>query len=259
MKGIPSIGNRSQQHQEQGIFHKELANPKEVKNMIRQMFWTHQKKSLLPGGSEWQLKKNQRMKTFQQRQEDLQEAIHKKCLQKLLSAAPKHQNCWKPLICAVVMRERMEEGDIVTTPTVVQQREEPTTEAPPADDDDDESSSSSNDDADDESDDDDDDGGGEDLFNIEELQEIYKKQRSSKSKESEPMEKGHEEMDTSKVTEEPEKLVKPKAVPTKLKTTPMVRVKKSERPRVEKSIVPTFHIPEPVMTRARGKEKTCGE
>ena len=27
------------------------------------------------------------------RQEDLQEAIHKNCLQKLLSAAPKHQNC----------------------------------------------------------------------------------------------------------------------------------------------------------------------
>ena len=72
------------------------------------------------------------------------------------------------------------------------------------------------------------------------------------------MEEGWE-MDTSEATEEPEKLVKPKGVPTKQKTTPMVKVKKSEHPRVEKSTVPTFHIPEPVMTRARGKEKTLGE
>ena len=73
------------------------------------------------------------------------------------------------------------------------------------------------------------------------------------------MEKGWEEMDTSKATEEPVKIVKPKAVPTKQKATPMVKVKKSERPRVEKSTVPTFHIPEPLMTRAREKEKTLGE
>ena len=33
------------------------------------------------------------------------------------------------------------------------------------------------------------------------------------------MEEGCEEMDTSEATEEPEKLVKPKAVPTKQKTT----------------------------------------
>ena len=158
-------------------------------------------------------------------------------------------------LCSSDEGEKMEEGDIVMTPTVVQQREEPTTEVPPADDDDKESSSSSNDDDDDKSDDDDD----EDLFEIEELQEIYEKQKSSKSKESEPMEEGRKEMDTSEVTEEPEKLVNPKAVPTKLKTTPMVRVKKSEQPRVEKSIVPTFHIPEPVMTRTRGKEKILGE
>ena len=78
-------------------------------------------------------------------------------------------------------------------------------------------------------------------------------------KEFEPMEEGREEMDTSEATEESEKLVKPKAVPTKQKATPMVKVKKSECPRVEKSTVPTFHIPEPVVTRAREKEKTLGE
>ena len=39
----------------------------------------------------------------------------------------------------------------------------------------------------------------------------------------------------------------------------MVKVKKSECPRVEKSTVPPFHIPEPVMTRAREKEKTLSE
>ena len=39
----------------------------------------------------------------------------------------------------------------------------------------------------------------------------------------------------------------------------MLRVKKSENPRVEKSTIPTFHILEPVMTRARGKEKMLGE
>ena len=141
----------------------------------------------------------------------------------------------------------MEEGDIVTTPTVVQPRKEPTTEVPPADDDDEESSSSSDDDD------------GEDLFDIEELQEIHEKQKASKSKESEPTEEGCKEMDTSEATEEPEKLVKPEAAPTKQKTTPTVRVKKSEWPRVEKSTIPTFHIPEPVMIRAREKEKTLGE
>ena len=73
------------------------------------------------------------------------------------------------------------------------------------------------------------------------------------------MEEGCEEMDTSEATKEPEKLVKPKAAPTKQKTIPMVRVKKSEQPRVEKSTIATFHIPEPVMTRAREKEKTLGE
>ena len=157
-------------------------------------------------------------------------------------------------LCSSDEGEKMEEGDIVTTPTVVQPRKEPTTEVPPADDEEEESSSSSDDDDDDNDDDD-----GEDLFDIEELQEIYEKQKTSKSKESEPMEEGHEEMDTSEATKEPEKLVKPKAVPTKQKTTPMVRVKKSEWPRVEKSTVPTFHTPEPVMTRARAKEKTLGE
>ena len=160
-------------------------------------------------------------------------------------------------LCSSDEGEKMEEGDIVMTPTVVQPRKEPTTEVPPADDDDEESSSSLDNDDDDNDDDDDDDG--EDLFNIEELQEIYEKQKASKSKESKPMEEGHEEMDTSEATEESEKLVKPKTVPTKQKTTSMVRVKKSEWPRVEKSTVPTFHIPEPVMTRARGKEKTLGE
>ena len=129
-------------------------------------------------------------------------------------------------LCSSDEGEKMEEGDIVTTPTVVQLREESTKEAPPADDDDEESSSSSDDNDDDEGDDDDDDG--EDLFDIEEMQEIYEKQKASKSKESEPMEEGCEEMNTSKATEEPGKLVKPKAVPTKQKTTPMVRVKKSE-------------------------------
>ena len=146
----------------------------------------------------------------------------------------------------------MEEGDIVVT---VQPRKEPTTEVPPADDDDEESSSSLEDDDDDDADDDDNDD-GEDLFNIEELQEIYEKQMAGQSKESKPMEEGREEMDTSEATK---KLVKLKAVPTKQKTIPMVRVKKSECPRVEKSTVPTFHIPEPVMTRARGKQKTLGK
>ena len=156
-------------------------------------------------------------------------------------------------LCSSDEGEKMEEGDIVTTPTVVQLRKEPTTEVSPADDDDEESSGSLDNDGDDDYDD------GEDLFDIEELQEIYEKQKSSRSKESKPMEAGCEEMDTSEATKEPEKIVKPKAVPTKQKTTPMVRVKKSEWPRVEKSTVPTFHIPEPVMTRARGKEKTLGE
>ena len=66
-------------------------------------------------------------------------------------------------------------------------------------------------------------------------------------------------MDTSKATEESEKLVKPKAVPTKQKTTPTVKVKKSECPRVEKSTIPTFHIPEPVVIKAREREKMLGE
>ena len=42
------------------------------------------------------------------------------------------------------------------------------------------------------------------------------------------MEEGHEEMDISKATKEPEKIVKLKAIPTKQKTTPTVRMKKSE-------------------------------
>ena len=155
-------------------------------------------------------------------------------------------------LCSSDEGEKMEEGDIATSPTVVQPRKEPTTEVPPADDDDEESSSSLEDD------DDDDDDDGEDLFNIEELQEIYEKQMASQPKEFKPMEEGWE-LNTSKATEEPEKLVKPKAVPTKQKTTPTVKVKKSECPRVEKSTIPTFYIPEPVMTRARGKEKTLGE
>ena len=134
---------------------------------------------------------------------------------------------------------------------MVQLKKEPTTEVPPADDNDEESSSS----LEDEDDNDD----GEDLFDIEELQEIYEKQMSSQSKESKPVEEGHEEMDTSKASKEPEKLVKPKAVPTKQKTTPMVRVKKSECLRVEKSTIPTFYIPESVMTRARGKGRMLGE
>ena len=78
----------------------------------------------------------------------------------------------------------MEEGDIAMTPTVVQLRKEPT-EVPPADDDDEESSSSSEDDDDDHNDDDDD---GGDLFNIEELQEIYEKHLTGQPKEFEPME-----------------------------------------------------------------------
>ena len=137
--------------------------------------------------------------------------------------------------------------------TVVQLRKEPTTEVPPADDDDEESSSSLEDGSDDEEEEE------EDLFNIEELQEIYEKHLTDQPKEFEPMEEGLEEMDTSKATEESEKLVKPKAVPTKQKTTPMVKVKKSEHPRIEKSTIPTFHIPEPVVTRAREREKTLDE
>ena len=156
-------------------------------------------------------------------------------------------------LCSSDEGKKMEEGDIAMSSTVVQLRKEPTTEVPPADDDDEESSSSS------EGEDNDDDDDGEDLFDIEELQEIYEKQMASQSKESEPMEEGCKEMDTSKATKEPEKLVKPKAVPTKQKTMPMVRVKKSECPRVEKSTVPTFHIPEPVMTMAKGKERMLGE
>ena len=151
-------------------------------------------------------------------------------------------------LCSSDEGEKMEEGDIAMTPTVVQSRKEPTTEVPPADDDNEESSSSSRDDDD-----------GEDLFNIEELQEIYEKHLTGQPKEFKPMEEGQEEMDTSKATKEPEKLVKPKTVPTKQKTTPTVKVKKSECPRLEKSTIPTFHIPEPVMTRAREKEKTLGE
>ena len=153
-------------------------------------------------------------------------------------------------LCSSDEGEKMEEGDIAMTPTVIQPRKEPTTEVPPADDNDKESSRSLEDDDDDD---------GEDLFNIEELQEIYEKHLTGQPKEFKPMEEGWEEMDTSKATEEPEKLVKPKALPTKQKTTPMIKVKKSECPRVEKSTVPTFHIPEPVMTRAREKEKTLGE
>ena len=153
-------------------------------------------------------------------------------------------------LCSSDEGEKMEEGDIATISTVVQLRKEPITEVPPADDNNEESSS-----LEDGSDDD----GGEDLFNIEELQKIYEEHLTGQPKEVEPMEEGWEEMDTSKATEELVKLVKPKAVPTKQKTTPMVKVKKSECPRVEKSTVPTFHIPEPVMTRAREKGKTLGE
>ena len=65
-------------------------------------------------------------------------------------------------LCSSDEEEKMEEGDIAMTPTVVQSRKEPTTEVPLADDE--ESSSSSRDD--------DDDDDGEDLFDIEELQEI---------------------------------------------------------------------------------------
>ena len=154
-------------------------------------------------------------------------------------------------LCSSDEGEKWKKVILLQVSTVVQPRKEPTTEVPPADDDDEESSSSLEEE--------DDDDGGEDLFEIEELQEIYEKQMASQSKESEPMEEGCEEMDTSEATKEPEKLVKPKTVPTKQKTTPTVRVKKSECPRVEKSTVPTFHIPEPVMTRARGKERTLGE
>ena len=159
-------------------------------------------------------------------------------------------------LCSSNEGEKMEEGDIATTSTMVKSREEPTTEVPSADDNDEESSSSLEDDDDDVKDDDDD---GEDLFDIEELQGIYEKHLKGQAKEFKPMEEGWEEMDTSKVTEEPEKLVKLKAAPTKQKTTPTAKVKKSECPRVEKSTVPTFHIPEPVMTRAREKEKKLGE
>ena len=154
-------------------------------------------------------------------------------------------------LCSSDEGGKMEEGDIATTSTVVQSRKEPTTEVPPADDDDEESSSSL------EEDDDDDDG--EDVFDIEELQEIYEKHLTDQPKELKPMEGGREKMDTRKATKEPAKLVKLKAVPTKQKTTPMVKVKKSERPRVEKSTVPFFHIPEPVVTRAREKEKMLDE
>ena len=145
-----------------------------------------------------------------------------------------------------------DEGEKTEEPsTVVQLRKEPTTEVPPADDDEEESSSSSEDGSNDDDD--------EDLFNIEELQEIYEKHLTDQPKEFEPMEEGQEEMDTSKATKESEKIVKPKAVPTKQKATPTVKVKKSECPRVEKSTIPTFHIPEPVVTRTREKEKTLGE
>ena len=151
-----------------------------------------------------------------------------------------------------------DEGEKTEEPsTVVQPRKEPTTEVPPADDDEEESSSSSEDGSDD--DDDDDEEEEEDLFDIAELQEIYEKHLTDQPKEFEPMEEGLEEMDTSKATEESEKLVKLKAVPTKQKATLMVKVKKSERPRVEKSTVPTFHITEPVVTTAREREKMLGE
>ena len=153
-------------------------------------------------------------------------------------------------MCSSNEGEKMEEP-----PTVVQPRKEPTREVPPADDDDEESSSSLEDGSDDNDDDDDD----EDLSDIEELQEIYEKHLTNQPKEFEPMKEGLEEMDTSEATEESGKLVKPKAVPTKQKTTPMVKVKKSERPRVEKSTIPTFHIPEPVVTRAREREKMLGK
>ena len=156
-------------------------------------------------------------------------------------------------LCSSDEGEKMEEGDIAMISTVVQPRKEPTTEVPLADDDDEESSSSSEDD------DDDDDDDGEDLFDIEELQQIYEEHLTDQPKEFKPMEEEREEMDTSKTTEEPVKLVKPKAVPTKQKTTPMVKVKKSECPRVEKSTISTFHIHEPMMTRAREKEKTLGD
>ena len=121
----------------------------------------------------------------------------------------------------------MEEGFIAMTSTMVQLREEPTTEVPPADDDDEESSSSSEDD-DDNDDNDYDDDDGEDRFDIEELQEIYEKHLTGQPKEFKPMEEGWEKIHTSEATKEQEKLVKPKAVPTKQKTTPMVKVKKSE-------------------------------
>ena len=156
-------------------------------------------------------------------------------------------------LCSSDEGEKMEEGDIAMISTVVKLRKEPTTEVPLADDDDEESSSSLEDDPDDDDDDD------EDVFDIEELQKIYEEHLTDQPKKFEPMEEGWEEMDTSKATEETVKLVKPKAVPTKQKATPMVKVKKSECPRVEKSTIPTFYIPEPVMTRAREKEKTFGE
>ena len=149
---------------------------------------------------------------------------------------------------------RSDEGEKMEEPlTVVQPRKEPTTEVSPADDDDEESSSSLEDSSNDDDDDD------EDLFDIEELQEIYEKYLTDQPKEFKSMEEGWEEMDTSEATEESVKLVKLKAVPTKQKATPTVRVKKSECPRVEKSTVPTFHIPKPVVTRVREKEKMLGE
>ena len=77
--------------------------------------------------------------------------------------------------------------------TVVQPRKEPTTEVPPADDDDEESSSSSEDGSDDDDND-------EDLFDIEELQEIYEKHLTDQPKEFKPMEEGWEEMDTRKAS-----------------------------------------------------------
>ena len=153
-------------------------------------------------------------------------------------------------MCSSDKGEKMEEGDIATISTVVQPRKEPTTEVPLADDDEEESSSSSEDDDDDD---------GEDLFDIEGLQKIYEEHLTDQPKEVKPMEEGQEDMDTNKATEEPVKLVKLKAVSTKQKATPSVKVKKSECPRAGKSTVPTFHIPEPVMTRAREKEKMLGE
>ena len=77
-------------------------------------------------------------------------------------------------LCSSDKGEKMEEGDIATTSTMVQSRKESTTGVPPADDNDEESSSSLEDD---------DDEDGEDLFNIEELQEIYEKHLTGQPKE----------------------------------------------------------------------------